>query len=153
MRNLTDVSQFPLKVIFAVHLWLVTWAIQGWYSQSMLFYNTLYFICILWAVHNTESDEPIQFALFISITSEFFDFIHLSVNSPFSGSAFQKFSASMIIINMIIRVITSFYLLRLGQARGGNLSIMITSPAMGLGHQEYENISHAVPQNSDFTNI
>jgi len=37
-------------------------AIQGtWCPKSVLFYNLLFFICILWAVHSIESDEPLQF--------------------------------------------------------------------------------------------
>ncbi|XP_003427455.1 uncharacterized protein LOC100120541 isoform X2 [Nasonia vitripennis] len=140
MREISNISQFPLKAIFAIHFILVTWAIEGWSSSSMIFYNTLFFICIFWAIHSAESDEPIQFALFISIAAEFFDFINLSVSSPFSGSSFTKFSASMVIINMIVRILTIMYLIKIGQSRG-------------LGRQEYEDISHPVPQNSDFASI
>ncbi|XP_001604176.1 uncharacterized protein LOC100120541 isoform X1 [Nasonia vitripennis] len=153
MREISNISQFPLKAIFAIHFILVTWAIEGWSSSSMIFYNTLFFICIFWAIHSAESDEPIQFALFISIAAEFFDFINLSVSSPFSGSSFTKFSASMVIINMIVRILTIMYLIKIGQSRGGSLSTMFASPAMGLGRQEYEDISHPVPQNSDFASI
>lgn len=43
-----------------------------------------------------------------------------------------KFSAGMMIINMIFRVITSIYLLRIGQARGGSLATVLPpNPAMG----------------------
>ncbi|KAL7305174.1 uncharacterized protein LOC106651077 [Trichogramma pretiosum] len=152
MRDVTrNVSHFSLKAIFAIHFLLVAWSIDStYYSESMIFYNLLYFLCLLWAVHSAESDEPIQFALFISVTSEFLDFINLIVHSPFSGSSYIKFSASMVIINMIARVLTTIYLLRIGQARGGALSTIFTSSPMGLGRQDYEDISHPVPQNSDF---
>lgn len=36
--------------------------IQGnWCPKSVIFYNLLFFVCMLWAVHNAESDEPLQF--------------------------------------------------------------------------------------------
>lgn len=44
----------------------------------------------------------------------------------------EKFSAAIMIINMIARIVTSIYLLRIGQARGGSLAAMFTtSSAMG----------------------
>uniref|UniRef100_V9IBA5 Uncharacterized protein n=3 Tax=Apis TaxID=7459 RepID=V9IBA5_APICE len=58
------------------------------------------------------------------------------------------------ILNMIARIITSIYLLRIGQARGGCLATMFTTnPAMGFGRQDYEDISHPIPQNSDFAGV
>lgn len=37
-------------------------SMQGnWCPKSVLFYNLLFFVCIFWAVHNIESDEPLQF--------------------------------------------------------------------------------------------
>ncbi|XP_032683644.1 type-1 angiotensin II receptor-associated protein isoform X1 [Odontomachus brunneus] len=154
MPNLSNLSHFPLKVIFTIHLILVTWSIQGgWCPKSVMFYNLLFFVCILWAVHNTESDEPLQFALFINVLSMFFDVITLSVYYPSSG-AFNTFSAAFSIINLIVRPITSIYLLRIGQGRGGTLAtVFAPSPAMGFGRQDYEEISHPLPQNADFDGV
>ncbi|XP_076241783.1 uncharacterized protein LOC143183890 [Calliopsis andreniformis] len=120
-----------------------------------MLYNFLFFVCILWAVHNTETDEPLQFALFINVISIFFDIVTLSIYFPsYVAPASEKFGAAIMIINMIVRVITSVYLLRIGQARGGCLATMFTqSPAMGYARQDYEDISHPIPQNSDFTGI
>lgn len=68
--------------------------------------------------------------------------------------ASEKFSAAFMIINLIVRVVTSIYLLRIGQARGGSLATMFTScPPMGIARQDYEDISHSIPQNSDFVGI
>ncbi|KAJ8679387.1 hypothetical protein QAD02_015174 [Eretmocerus hayati] len=154
MRDISEISHFPLKVIFAVHFLLIIWAFEARFSQTMMLYNTLFFICLMWAIQCPESDEPIQFALFLSVAAEFFDFINLSVNTTFAGaSAYQKFSASMVIINMVVRLLTTLYLLRIGQARGGSLARMFASPTMGVGRQGYEDISHPVPQNSDFAAI
>ncbi|KYN33533.1 hypothetical protein ALC56_12245 [Trachymyrmex septentrionalis] len=132
MPNLTNLSHFSLKIIFAIHLLLVSWGMQGtWCPKSVLFYNLLFFVCIFWAVHNVESDEPLQFV---------------------NGS--EKFSAAVMVINLIVRPISSIYLLRIGQERNGNLAtVFAPSPAMGYGRQEYEEISHPVPQNSDFEGV
>ncbi|XP_018350453.1 PREDICTED: uncharacterized protein LOC108753411 [Trachymyrmex septentrionalis] len=133
MPNLTNLSHFSLKIIFAIHLLLVSWGMQGtWCPKSVLFYNLLFFVCIFWAVHNVESDEPLQFLV--------------------DGS--EKFSAAVMVINLIVRPISSIYLLRIGQERNGNLAtVFAPSPAMGYGRQEYEEISHPVPQNSDFEGV
>nr|XP_033336056.1 uncharacterized protein LOC117226124 isoform X1 [Megalopta genalis] len=154
MPDTSSISQFPLKVIFAIHLVLVTWTVQGfWCPKSVMFYNLLFFVCILWAIHHIESDEPVQFALLINVLSIFLDVITLAIYFPTTYAA-EKFSAAIMIINLIARVITSISLLRIGQARGGCLATMFSQgPAMGLGRQEYEDISHSIPQNSDFTRV
>ncbi|XP_076302355.1 uncharacterized protein LOC143220621 [Lasioglossum baleicum] len=163
MPNISSISHYPLKVIFAIHLVLVTWSIQGfWCPKSVMFYNLLFFVCLLWAIHNIESDEPLQFALFINVLSILLDIVTLAVYFPtnyvhtYMSYAFtsEKFSAAIMIINMIARIVTSIYLLRIGQARGGSLAAMFTtSSAMGFGRQDYEDISHPIPQNSDFTGV
>lgn len=132
MPDISSLSHYPLKVIFAIHLVLVTWSIQGhWCPRSVMFYNFLFFVCLLWAIHNIESDEPLQFALFINVLSIFFDIVTLAVYFP-SMYVSETLSATIMIINMIVRIITSVYLLRIGQARGGCLSTMFTTgPAMG----------------------
>ncbi|KAG5329785.1 ATRAP protein, partial [Acromyrmex charruanus] len=156
MPNLTNLSHFPLKIIFAIHLLLVSWGMQGhWCPKSVLVYNLLFFVCIFWAVHNAESDEPLQFAFFINVFSIFLDVIALVLYYPsmFTDGS-EKFSAAVMIINLIIRPISSIYLLRIGQGRNGNLAtVFAPSPAMGYGRQEYEEISHPVPQNSDFEGV
>ncbi|KAH0950404.1 hypothetical protein HN011_001397 [Eciton burchellii] len=156
MSNLTNLSHFPLKMIFTIHLILVTWAIQGtWCPKSVLFYNLLFFICILWAVHSIESDEPLQFALIVNVFSIFLDVVVLAVYYPTEGfNASNKFSTAFMIINLIARPISSMYLLRIGQGRSGTLATVFTpSPAMGFGRNDYEDISHPIPQNSDFDGI
>ncbi|XP_011869978.1 PREDICTED: type-1 angiotensin II receptor-associated protein isoform X1 [Vollenhovia emeryi] len=156
MPNLTNLSHFPLKIIFAIHLILVTWGMQGgWCPKSVLLYNLLFFVCIFWAVHSVESDEPLQFALFINVLSIFLDVITLAVYYPSEyNNASNKFSAALMIINLIVRPVSSIYLLRIGQGRGGNLAtVFAPSPAMGYGRQDYEEISHPVPQNSDFEGV
>lgn len=83
MPDMSSISHYPLKVIFAIHLVLVTWGIQGqWCPKSVMFYNFLFFVCLLWAIHNIESDEPLQFALFINVLSIFFDVVTLAVYFP-----------------------------------------------------------------------
>lgn len=154
MPDTSSISHYPLKVIFAIHLILVTWGIQGhWCPKSVMFYNFLFFVCLLWAIHNIESDEPLQFALFINVLSIFFDVVTLVVYFP-PTYASEQFSAAIMIINMIVRIITSIYILRIGQARGGCLATMFTTnPVMGLGRQDYEDISHPTAQNSDFFGV
>ncbi|XP_020281321.1 type-1 angiotensin II receptor-associated protein isoform X2 [Pseudomyrmex gracilis] len=136
MPNITNLSHFPLKVIFAIHFLLVTWIMQGnWCPEtSVFFYNILFFVCILWAIHNTESDEPLQFALFINVISIFLDVITLSVYYPTEPyhDILNRFSASFMIINLIARPITSIYLLRIAKGRNGSLTTVFASdPATG----------------------
>ncbi|XP_012268415.2 uncharacterized protein LOC105693212 [Athalia rosae] len=152
MPTVSSITHYSLKVIFAIHFVLVTWGVQGkWCPQSIVFYNLIFFICLLWAIHNLESDEPIQFALFVNVASIFFDIITLSVYFSDAYYAWEKLSAAMLIINVVVRFVTSYCLLRIGQARGGLLVDMFaSSPAMGLGRHEYEDISQPVPQNADF---
>lgn len=151
MPNVSSITHYPLKLIFAVHFALVTWGIQGkWCPQSLMFYNLVFFFCLLWSIHNLESDEPIQFALFVNVLSIFFDIVTLSVYFP-DYNAWDKLSAAMLIINLFVRVVSSYSLLRIGQSRGGALATMFApSPAMGFGRQEYEDMSQPVPQSADF---
>ncbi|XP_076182242.1 uncharacterized protein LOC143154210 [Ptiloglossa arizonensis] len=155
MPDTSSISHYPLKVIFAIHLILVTWGIQGsWCPKSVMFYNFLFFICLLWAIHSIETDEPLQFALFINLISIVFDVVTLAVYFPSWDPSYEKFSAAIMIINMIVRVVTSVYLLRIGQARGGFLATMFPpGPVMGLQRQDYEDISQPIPQNFDFAEI
>ncbi|KAI4496843.1 hypothetical protein M0804_000653 [Polistes exclamans] len=107
--------------------------------------------------YNFRSNDPSSksHALFINVLSIFFDIVTLSVYFPIGlAYASEKFSAAFMIINLIVRVVTSIYLLRIGQARGGSLATMFTScPPMGIARQDYEDISHSIPQNSDFVGI
>ncbi|XP_011634750.1 type-1 angiotensin II receptor-associated protein [Pogonomyrmex barbatus] len=155
MPNLTNLSHFPLKIIFAIHLILVTLGMQGsWCPKSVLFYNLLFFVCIFWAVHNVESDESLQFALFINVLSIFLDIVTLIVYYPVYDNTPNKFSGAFMIMNLIARPISSIYLLRIGQERGGSLATVFTpSPATGYDRQDYEEISHPVPRNSDFDGV
>ncbi|XP_078035587.1 type-1 angiotensin II receptor-associated protein isoform X2 [Augochlora pura] len=154
MPNISSITHVGLKVIFAIHLVLVTWSVQGlWCPKSVMFYNLLFFVCILWASHHNESDEPVQYALLINVLSIFLDVITLAIYFPtlYGG---EKFSAAIMIINLIARVITSVSLMRIGQARGGSLATMFSqSPAMGVGRQDYEDISQSIPQSSGFAGI
>lgn len=153
MPDLSVITHYPLKIIFAIHFFLVSWGLQGfWFSRSMMFYNVLFFMCLLWAIHNIETDEPLQFALFINVLSILFDVVALVVYFP-SGT-YEKFCAVGIIFNTCARVFTSIFLLRIGRSRGGTLAMMFPSdPAMGFGRQEYEDISNPMPNNSDFVGI
>ncbi|XP_033217545.1 uncharacterized protein LOC117173186 [Belonocnema kinseyi] len=153
MPDISTITHYPLKIIFAIHFSLVSWGIQGqWVPRSMMMYNLLFFMCLLWAIHNIETDEPLQFALFINVVSILFDVFALVVYFP--HGTYEKFCAVAIIFNTCARIITSIFLVRIGRSRGGSLAMMFpSSPSMGYGRQEYEDISHPVPQNSDFAGI
>ncbi|XP_012286385.1 uncharacterized protein LOC105702963 [Orussus abietinus] len=152
---MSDLLHLPLKIIFAVHFVLISWAVQGaWCPPSAMLYNLVFFVCLLWAIHNGQSDEPIQLALIVNILSILLDVIILSIYFPSSSYASEKFSAAFLIINMIVRVVSTFVLLRVGQTRGGMLAGMFTlSPTMGFGREDYEDISQPVPGYTDFTQM
>ncbi|XP_011301735.1 uncharacterized protein [Fopius arisanus] len=154
MPDISAIAHFPLKVIFAIHLVLTSWGLQGhWCPQSALFYNLLFFVCLMWAVHNIESDEPLQFALCVNVLSIFLDVVTLSMYFP-QNWASEKFSGAVMIINLLVRIVTTISLLRIGQARGGTLAAMFPpGPGMEYARQQYEDISYPVPQNADFSGI
>ncbi|XP_063985084.1 uncharacterized protein LOC135166602 [Diachasmimorpha longicaudata] len=154
MPDMSAIAHLPLKVIFAIHLVLTSCGLQGhWCPQSALFYNLLFFGCLLWAVHNIESDEPVQFALCINFIAIFLDIIVLAIYFPDNWGA-EKFSGAVMIINLLVRVITTVSLLRIGQARGGALATLFPPPpGMDYARQQYEDISYPVPQNADFSGI
>ncbi|XP_034951485.1 uncharacterized protein [Chelonus insularis] len=152
MPNLSNVTHITLKAIFTIHLVLTVWGIQGrWCPQSAMFYNLLFFGCLLWSIHNTESDEPLQFALIVNVFSLLFDTITLAVYFD-SHYASGTFSGIFMIANLIARLVSSKYLLKIGQERGGTLASVFPS-GNNLGRQEYEDISYPVPENNDFTGI
>ncbi|XP_011301736.1 uncharacterized protein [Fopius arisanus] len=140
MPDISAIAHFPLKVIFAIHLVLTSWGLQGhWCPQSALFYNLLFFVCLMWAVHNIESDEPLQFALCVNVLSIFLDVVTLSMYFP-QNWASEKFSGAVMIINLLVRIVTTISLLRIGQARGGTLAAMFPpGPGMGSYQNEREN--------------
>ncbi|CAG5092075.1 Protein of unknown function [Cotesia congregata] len=113
--------------------------LQGrWCPQSAIFYNLLFFGCLIWATHNTESDEPLQF--------KFLSDRHLV-------DASQRFSGILMIANLIFRLFSTKYLVKIGQQRGGTLATLFPSGAGEFGRQQYEDISYPVPQNNDFAGI
>ncbi|KAK0175154.1 hypothetical protein PV327_008930 [Microctonus hyperodae] len=152
MPDISSITHYPLKIIFAVHLILTTWGIQGhWCPQSAMFYNLLFFGCLLWAINNIESDEPLQFALIINILSILFDVVTLAIYFQ-DHYASERFSGAIMIINLLVRLISSKYLLKIGRARNGSLATLFP-PGPDFERQHYEDISHSVPQNDDFSGI
>lgn len=103
-----------LKVIFGVHLTLVSLGIQGYWSpDSYFFYNLLFHLVILWAIHCKDNVEPVQIAIAINVLAIFLDIITLAGFFPTSNRhAGEKFSAAMAIINLLIRPVSTFYLIR-----------------------------------------
>ncbi|KAH0547431.1 uncharacterized protein LOC123269496 [Cotesia glomerata] len=153
MPNLSSISHSTLKIIFVIHFVLTTWGLQGrWCPQSAIFYNLLFFGCLIWATHNTESDEPLQFALIINVLAILFDVIMLAIY--FNGdNASQRFSGILMIANLIFRLFSTKYLVKIGQQRGGTLATLFPSGAGEFGRQQYEDISYPVPENNDFAGI
>ncbi|XP_043785740.1 uncharacterized protein LOC122711236 [Apis laboriosa] len=145
MPDMSSISHYPLKVIFAIHLVLVTWGIQGhWCPKSVMFYNFLFFVCLLWAIHNIESDEPLQFHI-------------SSTNRPskrwmFSHNVHYK-SCNGSVIHWIQMFYRPALLLQNYALMGVGTDVHERFSILGFGRQDYEDISHPIPQNSDFAGV
>lgn len=106
------VKSAPLNLVFVVHFVLTTWGIQGYWSpDSYLFYNLLFFLILLWCIHNKESEDPVLLGLVVNVFAILFDVIVLSVYFPRQnyGSS-ERFSVAMAILNLVVRTLSCMVL-------------------------------------------
>lgn len=143
MVDLSNVTNKPLKLVFLVHFVLITWGVQGfWSPDSFLFYNSLFILTLLWAIHNKESDDPLQIALIINALSILFDVIVLAVYFPTNFRTSERFSVAMTILNLVIRPLTCVILCRLSSERGADFPGRGDSVAPGRPRAAYDDIDN-----------
>lgn len=131
-----------------VHLILTAWAAGHWCPISYLFYNLIFFVILLWAVHNKEGDEPTQMAVAVSAVSIVLDVLVIAMYFPDTRSGSERFSAAMAILNLILRPFTTMVLYRMYVERANAAGAAI--PAIfGVGTAQsgpYEDIGGTVHQ-------
>lgn len=148
MVDLSIIASAPIKVVFLVHFILTSWAAGHWCPVSYLFYNLIFFLILLWAVHNKEGDEPTQMAVAVSATSIVLDVMVIAMYFPHTDSGSERFSAAMAILNLILRPLTTLVLYRIYVERA-NAAGAIVPTVFGVGTQQrapYEDIGGAVHQ-------
>ncbi|XP_066996700.1 type-1 angiotensin II receptor-associated protein [Anabrus simplex] len=153
MVDMNSIPDAPLKIILVIHFFLSTWGMQGdWSTNSYLFYNLLFFITLLWAIHQREAQEPIEIALFIGVSSILLDIIVLTVRFPSSlARTGERFSAGMAILNLLIRPVTSMVLYRIHADRTGTSGAFSNNfgglfGASNAQNAPYEDIDRGVHQ-------
>lgn len=139
-----------IKVFFGIHFTLISIGIQGYWSpDSYFFYNLLFLLTLLWSLHSKDNVEPIQIAIGINFISVFLDIITLAGYFPTSnGLSGEKFSATMAIINLLIRPLSLIYMCRNCNQRMGldtdnftNIFSGNTTPGPS-GRNTYEDIGN-----------
>ncbi|XP_069675912.1 type-1 angiotensin II receptor-associated protein isoform X2 [Periplaneta americana] len=155
MVELNDIPSAPIKVVFLVHFILTAWGVQGhWCPMSYLFYNLMFFMILLWAIHHKEGDEPMQMAVAVSALSIFLDVIVISMYFPDSYRS-ERFSVGMAILNLIIRPVTTLVLYRIYVERASAAGAPLPT-IFGVGATQrspYEDIDSAVHQSVPRTDI
>jgi len=146
MVDLSIIASAPLKVVFLVHLILTAWAAGHWCPVSYLFYNLIFFLILLWAVHNKESDEPAQMAVAVSTVSIVLDVLVIAMYFPDNGSGSDRFSAAMAILNLILRPFTTLVLYRIYVERANATGATVPTIFGTQPRSPYEDIGGAVHQ-------
>lgn len=119
--DLRLLSQGPaLRILFFGHLVPTVLALQGEIlPSSYLFYNAFFFIGILWCLHSPESEEPILITTFMDLLFILMDAITIGVhNRVFTWGTF------FVIINLLLRPISSLILLRFYNERSGRYNTL-----------------------------
>ncbi|RWS27037.1 type-1 angiotensin II receptor-associated protein-like protein [Leptotrombidium deliense] len=143
--DLRAITQGPtLKIIFFAHLVPFVWGTQSyWLPTSYTSYNIFFLLCVLWCIHSRESEEAVFMATMTNLLAILLDAITIGVYYGTSGST--GFSIFMVIVNLLLRPITSLILLRFYNERAGrysNYGIPGFAPGSGRGSYEDLDTSH-----------
>ena len=84
-------------------------------------YNTLFLLSIFWSLHCPDSDDAIFMSSSINVISILFDAIVIGIH--YGSASSTSFSTFMVIVNLLLRPITSLILLRFYNERGRMSSI------------------------------
>lgn len=143
-----------LKAIFFLHLFLSVWPLEEyWAPSAYLYYNLAFLLMLLWGIHHKESEEPVFMALVTNLGSILLDIVTLSLRFPPSFT----FCAGMSILNLILRPVTSIYLMRLFNDRGGRYADLgipsFGGAAAAGGRGQYDDIDRPTTQSVPKTGI
>lgn len=146
MVDLSIIASAPVKVVFLVHFVLTAWGAGRWCPESYLFYNLIFFLILLWTVHNKESDEPTQMAVAVNAVSIVLDVLVIAMYFPDGGSGSDRFSAAMAILNLILRPFTTLVLYRIYVERANATGATVPTIFGAQQRSPYEDIGGAVHQ-------
>jgi len=146
MVDLSSIASVPLKVVFVVHFILTAWAAGHWCPASYLFYNLIFFVILLWAVHNKENDEPMQLAVAVNAVSIVLDVLVIAMYFPESDFGRERFSVAMAIMNLILRPFTTLVLFRMYVERANSAGAAVPTIFGSQQRAPYEDIGGAVHQ-------
>lgn len=143
-----------LKAIFLVHLLLTVWPLQeAWAPQAYLYYNLIYLMMLAWAIHHKDSEEPVFMALAINLGTILMDIVTLGMHFPRQFT----FCAGIAIVNLLFRPVSSVFLLRIFNERGGRYADLgIPNFAGGVGSTgrgQYDDIDQTTTQSVPKTGI
>ncbi|PNF39591.1 hypothetical protein B7P43_G11047 [Cryptotermes secundus] len=161
----------------------VNMGLGHWCPLSYLFYNLLFFLILLWAVHHKESDEPMQMAVAVNAVCLVLDVMVISLYFPRSNEQVvhvvvtglerikeedtnvtvpdslladgsERFSCGMAILNLIIRPFTTLVLYRIYVERANAVGAPLPTIFGGTAQRgPYEDIVGAVHQSVPHTDI
>ncbi|XP_044730849.1 type-1 angiotensin II receptor-associated protein-like [Chrysoperla carnea] len=119
-----EIKNTALKLVFIIHLILVAWGSQGyWSSDSYIFVNLIFMGILVWGMHSFDNPEPIQLAVAVNVVAIVLDLILVSIRYPAgTNKVSDRFSAWMAILNMIARPFTTIVLWKIYEERNGNRS-------------------------------
>ncbi|KAH9376920.1 hypothetical protein HPB48_002765 [Haemaphysalis longicornis] len=141
-----------LKAIFLIHMLLTVWPLQeGWAPQAYLYYNLIYLLTLIWAIHHKDSEEPVFMAT-INLGTILMDIVTLGMHFPsqFTFCAGYPFSA------VKKKYIDVVFLLRIFNERGGryaDLGIPNFAGGVSTGRGQYDDIDQTTTQSVPKTGL
>ncbi|CRL04403.1 CLUMA_CG017489, isoform A [Clunio marinus] len=111
-----------IRFIGFVHFTLLVNAmLSHWLPPAYMFYNILFLVSILWAIHSRESVDAIHTAAAINFSSFFFDFIIVIAFFPSVGGIWSTIFA---VINLCVRPFSLLLLHKELVDRGGDFVLV-----------------------------
>lgn len=151
--KMISIQNPQLKAIFLIHMLLTVWPLQeGWAPQAYLYYNLVYLLTLIWAIHHKDSEEPVFMALAINLGTILMDIVTLGMHFP---SQFT-FCAGIAIVNLLFRPVSSVFLLRIFNERGGryaDLGIPNFAGGVSTGRGQYDDIDQTTTQSVPKTGL
>lgn len=140
--------------MFLIHLWLSFWPLQEhWAPQAYVYYNLVYLFTLAWGIHHKDSEEPVFMALAINLSAIIMDIVTLAMNFPVTFT----FCAGMMIVHLLIRPVSSIFLLRIFNERGGRYADLgipnFGGGAAGGSRNQYDDIDQTTTQSVPKTGL
>ncbi|KAI2807227.1 hypothetical protein BLOT_009190 [Blomia tropicalis] len=131
-------NQSPIKGTFISHFMLVTLALitTDWMPKIFILYNSFFFFTLLWSLGAPQNCESVQLAAIINLLSILLDLISIAINyGRYHYLDWFGFSLFLLIVNLILRGITTIVLFRIYNDRNDRFGSygLDRSPFTGTG--------------------